>query len=106
MGAAMRGRGKVRRLGPLALILTLFFLGLPPLPAVPAAGASGLFAPAPELAPKAQLPLWGWGFLDRLPGARPLLRRSPAAPGRRPLSRPRPERRRYLRLGRLLLEGG
>jgi len=101
----MRGRGAFS-LGPLALAAALLFLGLPPVPALPASGASGLFAPAPELAPKAQLPLWSLGlfFLDS--GARPPIWRSWEVRLQKALPPPRAERRRYLRYGRLLLEGG
>ena len=102
----MPGHGKTLRLGPWALALALFFLGLPPLPALPAAEASGLFAPGPALTSKLQLPLWGWGLFLAAGSARPALRRAPKAPLRLILAPPRPERRRYLRLGRLLLEGG
>ena len=102
----MRQAPSARGLGPLALALALLFLGLPPLPVVPSTGTSGLFAPAPEIAPKAQFPLWGLGVFLASGSARPALRRAPEARLRPVIAPPRPERRRYLRLGRLLLEGG
>jgi len=97
----------MRRVWLWPLVFAALFLFLPPPPAVPPAGKSGLFPGGLELtspttppAPAPLGPLAGVffpAFLRRRAGAaRPRLARG----GRRP------ERRRYLVLGRLLLEGG
>ncbi len=94
------------RLGPFVVALALLFFALPPPPSLPPPGHSGLFAPGPELVPKAGAPAAALGFLAvalaaaRAAGA---ARPTRGRPRRPPLL---PERRRYLVLGRLLLEGG
>ncbi len=102
----MSGGAKHVRLGSLFVALALFFAALPTPAPSPPPSPSGLFAPGPELVSKAGL---AGGALAALALAAGGLgggawRRTPRA--RLRLPPPRPERRRYLFLSRLLLEGG
>jgi len=102
----MPGGKKRVRLGPLFVALALLFLALPaPAPAPPPV-SSGLFAPGPELVAKAGFVGAALGALALAAGVlgAGLWRRRFFA--RLRLPPPRPERRRYLLLSRLLLEGG
>ncbi len=99
--------GKERvRLGSLFVALALLFLALPaPAPAPPPV-SSGLFAPGPELVAKTGLVGVALGALALVAGGLGGGAWRGTSRARLRLLPPRPERRRYLFLSRLLLEGG